>query len=334
MKTNPLVTVIIPNYNHAPYLRERIDSVLAQDYDNFEVIILDDCSTDNSRDIIMEYEGREHVSKIVLNDKNTGNTFIQWDKGIGLAKGEYIWIAESDDVARPQLLPTLAGELQKHPEATVAYCHSRLIDSDGNVLVEQNSRCKEADDTVRIHDGREYLKGYLLAFNYIYNASMAVFRKSAFAGVDREFMKLRYCGDWHFWASICVQGTVVEAYAMLNDFRQHRNKVTVRASADTRRRMDEAVNYRHIAALAQLSAFERRCLRGRLTKRLGKDIRGGEIPLGEAEELKATYPDIYGGGWTDIALYEIGKHTTGFLKYRQKFTFLAECFANAKKGII
>lgn len=53
----PLVCVIVPNYNHAWYLRERIDSVLAQDYQDFEIILLDDCSTDGSRDIIKSYEG-------------------------------------------------------------------------------------------------------------------------------------------------------------------------------------------------------------------------------------------------------------------------------------
>ena len=93
----PLVTVIIPNYNHAKYLRQRIDTVLNQTYTSFEVIILDDCSTDNSKDIILSYKDNPHISNIVLNSENSGSTFKQWNKGFELAKGDYIWIAESDD---------------------------------------------------------------------------------------------------------------------------------------------------------------------------------------------------------------------------------------------
>ena len=100
----PLVSVIIPNYNHAPYLKERIDSVLSQTYKEFEVLILDDCSSDESKEIIESYRNNKHISNIVFNEKNTGNTFIQWNKGISLAKGKYIWIAESDDVAKPTFL--------------------------------------------------------------------------------------------------------------------------------------------------------------------------------------------------------------------------------------
>lgn len=93
------VSVIIPNYCHARFLNQRIDSVLNQTYSDYEVIILDDCSTDNSREIIESYRNHPKISHIVYNEKNSGSTFIQWEKGFELARGEYIWIAESDDVA-------------------------------------------------------------------------------------------------------------------------------------------------------------------------------------------------------------------------------------------
>ena len=60
---SPTVSVIIPNYNHAPYLKERIDSVLNQTYQDFEVIILDDCSPDNSVEVIEQYRSNPHVSR-------------------------------------------------------------------------------------------------------------------------------------------------------------------------------------------------------------------------------------------------------------------------------
>ena len=88
------VSVIIPNYNHAKYLNQRIDSVLNQTYQNFEVIILDDCSPDNSKQVIEAYRGHPKISTIVYNEQNSGTTFKQWDKGLQLAKGEWVWIAD------------------------------------------------------------------------------------------------------------------------------------------------------------------------------------------------------------------------------------------------
>lgn len=93
----PLISVIIPNFNHAPYLKQRIDSVLNQTYDNLEIFLLDDCSKDNSRKILLSYKNNPKVKEIIFNDKNSGSTFKQWEKGFELSHGEYIWIAESDD---------------------------------------------------------------------------------------------------------------------------------------------------------------------------------------------------------------------------------------------
>lgn len=122
---NPLVSVIIPNYNHAPFLKERIDSVLNQTYRNFEVILLDDCSTDNSREIIESYRGQEKISHIEYNAANSGSTFKQWEKGINFAKGEWIWIAESDDVADINFI----NELIVETDAEMVYCNSQIIDA-------------------------------------------------------------------------------------------------------------------------------------------------------------------------------------------------------------
>ncbi|MEY3049953.1 MAG: hypothetical protein RL365_1991, partial [Bacteroidota bacterium] len=125
---NPLVSVIIPNYNHAPYLQERIDSVLNQTYRDFEVIVLDDCSSDNSREIIERYRGYEKISHIEYNSVNSGSTFKQWQKGLVFAKGEWIWIAESDDVAHPDFLLKCLSSVQ---ELDLVFCKSTIINGLG-----------------------------------------------------------------------------------------------------------------------------------------------------------------------------------------------------------
>ena len=118
---HPLVSVIIPNYNHALYLDERIQSVLNQSYGRFEVIILDDLSKDNSREVMEKYRDHPHVSHIVYNTENSGSTFKQWAKGFALAKGELIWIAESDDSCSPELLQKLVAEFEKDDDLVLAY---------------------------------------------------------------------------------------------------------------------------------------------------------------------------------------------------------------------
>ena len=265
---SPTVSVIIPNYNHAPYLKERIDSVLNQTYQDFEVIILDDCSPDNSVEVIEQYRSNPHVSHILINEQNTRNTFIQWERGISMAKGRYIWIAESDDVAEPQLLETLIGQLEQHPDASVAFCHSRLIDADGALLSEQNTKNPAQPGQITIDDSCTFLR-HLLIFNYIYNASMAVFRRDVYDRANPDYKQFRYCGDWHFWASVCAAGRVIEVYDMLSRFRQHQRKVTEDSKKDVFHVWnDEMKTIRYIASLCKLTTLEQRCLKGRLSKRL------------------------------------------------------------------
>ncbi|MBC5786405.1 glycoside hydrolase family 99-like domain-containing protein, partial [Ramlibacter sp. USB13] len=94
----PKVSVIVPNYNHAPYLRRRLDSIYGQTYRNIEVILMDDCSCDGSRALMQEYaQANADITRTLFNEVNSGGVFRQWAKGIAAATGELVWIAESDD---------------------------------------------------------------------------------------------------------------------------------------------------------------------------------------------------------------------------------------------
>lgn len=76
----PTVSVIVPNYCHAPYLEQRIESILQQTFQDFELILLDDCSTDGSREILERYRNHPKVSGIFYNERNSGSPFKQWKK--------------------------------------------------------------------------------------------------------------------------------------------------------------------------------------------------------------------------------------------------------------
>lgn len=300
------VSVIVPNYNHAPYLRERIDSILKQTYQDFELILLDDRSTDTSRDVLNGYKDHPRVTHVVLNEENTGNTFLQWERGIRLATGEYVWIAESDDVAEPQFLEVLVGELERHPEAVVAYSHSRMIDSQSRPL-NYSWHPHGSDGQTHIYDGRWFLRHKMLVHNHIYNASMTVFRKSSCLQVPTTYQQYRYCGDWLFWNHLCVLGQVIEVSQVLNLYRQHERKVTVDSQHDGRKWRDIAGILTEVSDMLHLSPLQRRCLRGRWTKRFRKE-NGHHL-----QELRKEHPALYGGTWVDTMCYETGK-LFGFLK--------------------
>lgn len=112
MDKTPLVSIIIPNFNHSRFLRERLESVFNQTFEDFEVILLDDASTDSSVEILEEYAKDPRVSHLVVNKENSGSPFRQWQRGIELSQGKYIWIAESDDSCDPDFLLTCVAMMK------------------------------------------------------------------------------------------------------------------------------------------------------------------------------------------------------------------------------
>jgi glycosyltransferase involved in cell wall biosynthesis len=202
----PKVSVIIPNYNHERFLTERIDSVLNQTYRDFEVILLDDCSTDNSRRIISRYESHPLVRQTIFNESNSGSTFKQWNKGARVAQGEYLWFAESDDCAEPDFLAEMVPVLEEHPTVGVVKCQSRSIDLDGN-------RGPIIEDAVL---QRDWSKPFVMAGAAdcveqlkwgisIFNASAALVRKKTYVEAGWADETFRMAGDWMTWARILAR---------------------------------------------------------------------------------------------------------------------------------
>ncbi|WP_374951928.1 glycosyltransferase family 2 protein [Mucilaginibacter sp.] len=215
------VSVIVPNYNHAPYLTQRINSILAQTCQDFELIILDDQSTDDSRQVIEKFRNHSKISHILLNEKNSGGPFYQWNKGIELATGEYVWIAESDDWCEPTLLEVLLIGVAGNDKCTLAYAQTHTVDDAGNIL--QTSVHNKLEEYV---DGQTYIKSYLADHCSIWNASMLIFRKASFEHVSKRFMSFKMSGDWMFYTEMAKQGDVFISGRVLNYFRNHDKDVS------------------------------------------------------------------------------------------------------------
>ena len=220
---NPLVSVIIPNYCHARYLDQRIQSVLNQTYRNFEVIILDDCSPDDgaSRAVIEKYRDNPHVSHIVYNTENSGSPFKQWHKGIELAKGELIWVAESDDYADERMLECLIPQFEYNKGVCVAFCRTIEFDEEGII-----GPAYPLDITDGVYDGNDFIRRWCILKAGIVNASCALFTKKAFNAIPDIYTTFKGAADKLFWVEIAECGDVAFVDKPYNFFRQHKKSTT------------------------------------------------------------------------------------------------------------
>lgn len=221
----PNVSIIIPNYNHAKFLVKRLESVFNQTYQDFEVILLDDASTDRSLDILNVYKSHPKVSHFLVNKNNSGSPFKQWKKGLELAKGDYIWIAESDDYCENNFLEYLVDRVEG--DLDICYCQSYDVDENENTFKNRIGYTKEFTPNLWEHDfrldGDMFNLNYLLFKNVIPNASAVVFRKSILKldFFNEKMLKMKMCGDWLFWIKLCSENRIGFLSQSLNYFRYH-----------------------------------------------------------------------------------------------------------------
>ncbi len=264
--STPLLSVIVPNYNYARFLPSRMESILKQTFTDYEIILLDDASTDNSQEVLKSYENNKHVSHVIFNKINTGSPFKQWMKGILLAKGKYIWVAEADDLAEPDFLATCVNEMQTHPNSAICFSGSVEIDEDGKCRHRDINHWKRGSKGSACHNGKKYVEYNLYWKNYIMNASGVVFRRNyALKLTKSNFLNMRSCGDWLFWAQMAWEGDVIEVYRNLNYFRQHNAKVTTKTRKTGKNFYEQFAILAFIEQLLpQMSAYKKSFRHGKL----------------------------------------------------------------------
>ena len=221
----PKVSVIVPNYNHERYLEKRLDSIFNQTFQDFEVILLDDCSTDNSVGILAEYAKLQKVSHFVINEINSGSPFKQWKKGIDLAQGEYIWIAESDDWADDRFLEVLLNCFEVNENVVLSFCNSNWIDDRGN-----SGKDLSIYSESFIRSGEEEIKKRLSVYNTIQNVSSVLFNARILKKVDTNYTEYKSSGDWILYFEILKHGKFCYINKRLNNFRWYHANVSNEAS--------------------------------------------------------------------------------------------------------
>ena len=304
---NCTLSIIVPNYNYAHYLDERLQSILNQTFQDFELILLDDASTDNSLEILDKYKNNPHVSHLVVNEQNTGSPFKQWMKGILLAKGEWVWIAEADDLCESTFLETCVEQAQKYSNISVCMTASKYIDENGRILPQEANywgKNKPAVSACRF-PGKAYAEHNMYWNNCVINASGVLFRRSyAMKLYDSVFLNMRYSGDWVFWFQMLLQGNMVEVYKELNYFRQHTSKVSVEGINSGKRIKEDIDTYVLMEnTFPDIGSYKRRLAHGQLYRKI-KKVRN----VKKQTELSQYLYEKLGGKASDLIVFHMNKY--------------------------
>ncbi len=194
---SPQVSVVIPSYNHAGYLREAVDSVLAQTLPDLELIVVDDGSTDDSLRVLA---GVADPRMRVVPQGNQG-AHAAINRGLGLASGEYLAVLNSDDQYTPDRLEKLVGVLERNPALGIAGSHITVIDRQGRPLGVKTGYANLSpwalDFPARSFRAGTDLHAALLTENYFATTSNFVFTRRCWEQTG-AFRRLRYVHDWDF----------------------------------------------------------------------------------------------------------------------------------------
>jgi len=210
----PLVSIVIPAYNHARYLDEAIQSVLRQAYPRIELIVLDDGSTDSTRNVLARYSGQLYFeTQANMGQARTIN------KGWEMAKGDILAYLSADDFLMDGAVSAAVELLQSVPEVIVAYCDFNLVDEESRVL-----RMIRAPD----------FSFFDMAVRFVCPPGPGAFlRRSAFLSAGGWDGTLRQVPDYEYWLRLALQGPFRRIPRVLAGWRIHADSQTFgRADAD------------------------------------------------------------------------------------------------------
>ena len=228
------ISVVVPNYNYERFMIQRLYSILSQKIKLNEIIILDDCSTDNSRqlidDVVSKLDKYINIRK-EYNKKNSGSAFKQWKKGFELAKSDYVWIAEADDYCDEKLLTNLVKPIEKDSSIMISYSDTAFIDVFGNIILK--SIKSEIDIQNSGHWNHSYINdGILEIRNYSYlnctiaNVSSALIKNGDYSKYLQKSGEYKQAGDWLFYVNLMSHGKIAYNSKVLNYYRVHGNNVS------------------------------------------------------------------------------------------------------------
>lgn len=233
----PKVSIVFTSYNHKKYLKQAVDSLLAQTFKEFELIIIDDCSTDGSQEILKSYT--DPRIRLYLNEENSGSYVISTNYGASFANAPYIVFAQCDDWAEPNQIEILLNAIETK-QVGVAFSCSNLVDESGKKLKEDFDvredlfKRSHSVDSVILKDNAFI---FLMNSCIIPNLSAAIIRRDLFENLKGFSNKYTVLADWDFWLRASSVTDFYYVREPLNNFRQH--STTIRSSIKTKKQLSE-----------------------------------------------------------------------------------------------
>lgn len=207
----PLVSVCIPAYNNAGYIKDTIESILGQTYQNIELIIVDDNSKDDTLKIVQSIEDKR--VKVYHNDENLGMVG-NWNKCLSLATGDYIKLICADDMVDQNAIEIEAKAMMENPTANLVESDTRLVDING----------KKTGAFHRYHksglvNGKKVAKASLIFQNFFGAPVNNLIRRTALENVGYFDTSFTYILDFDMWIRLACSGDVFIIHQLLNSFR-------------------------------------------------------------------------------------------------------------------
>lgn len=246
-----LVSVIVASYNHAEFLVQRMESLIAQTYQNMEILVIDDCSTDNSVEVLQQYKSHPKV-RLVNREQNGGWVAVS-NQGVDMSCGEFIIFANCDDSCNPHMIERLVEGMRVNATAGISYCRSLMIDENGKVIGDDYSIREKAFRAKCYNDillTQKEMSRFLLHSCVIPNLSAALFSRECFIFAGGFTSDYRVCSDWDLFFRAAAGYDVAYIAASLNEFRQH--KTTIRSSTKERIIYEEIIRL----LLGQIKALD------------------------------------------------------------------------------
>ncbi|PZD74194.1 Putative glycosyltransferase EpsE [Acaryochloris thomasi RCC1774] len=209
-------------YNGELFLEQSMESILSQTYANFELILIDDCSTDNTIQILEHYAQRDWRIRLFRNKENIGLTK-SLNKGLELAKGEYVARQDADDISLPERFETQVTFLDNHPEIGLVSCNMEIINFEGHKTGEHKRACSS-----------EFVSWYLLFYNRLAGHSQVTFRRQLITKLGGYDEQRRFSQDYELWSRVAKVSKIAILSETLLKQRIHNSSVSTTRSSEQR----------------------------------------------------------------------------------------------------
>jgi len=252
----PTISVAVPNFNYAAHIPNRLSSIFLQTQPVKEILVLDDCSTDNSLEVIpaVAAEWSRYI-RLLPNESNSGSVFKQWRKAAETATSEFLWIAEADDICTPKFLAEVIALMRHDPMVKFAFSDSSAIDAEGMPMWSSYkgyyaSVAPDALTRTGIFEAEDFAIQYLSVKNVILNVSAVIWRREALLEVmeacEEDLQTYKMAGDWRLYLQALTGTNARVGYCAepLNVHRRHSASVTHALNAD-----------KHVAEIAACHGF-------------------------------------------------------------------------------